>query len=135
MLNKTNDTSRVFSKQHIKECRVDRQEGDNLTYYDALILGHTTQCGTMCGSGWTTGAYVTFAYEYVVNENKEWLNILLIKANKECEWSIEEERIPTDLLVKRPRTIKELENVTRPGEWLGMINNIWCKLTNKKDNK
>ena len=120
-----------FSRNYLKESRIDRSEGDDNTFYNALIKGHSSQYGTIVGSQehtFTKGSYITFAYDYEVDEDeKEWLKILLVRGNKDFDWSIEEDWIPTDILEKRPLTVKELEEGINPVHWLNSINKIWRK--------
>lgn len=117
-----------FTDNYLSQGRVDRKKGDDTTYYDALVKGHTSQYGTIWGDGDITTGYVVLALEYEIDDNeKEWLKILIIKADRNFDWSVDEDWIPTDLLEKRPMTMNAFQDGINPVHWLDKINNIWRK--------
>lgn len=118
----------TFSTKYLSESRVDRKRGDETTYYDALVKGHSSQYGTVLEEEGRTPGYLTLAYDYETDEDeKEWLKILIIKISRDLDHSIVEDWIPTTLLEKRPLTFKDFEEGINPIHWLDSINKIWRK--------
>ena len=117
-----------FTREYLKQSRVDRKKNDNTTLYDAIINGHTSQYGTTWTEGDKTPGYLSLAMNYEIDDNKkEWLKLLIIQISANADWEINEDRIPTNLLNKRPIPVNDFENGIHPKVWLEQINNIWRK--------
>lgn len=116
-----------FSTKYLTNGRRDIEKGEGCC--EAIKEGHTSQHGTIWKDDDYTTGYVTMALQYVMDEtnNTEVLIALVIQADRDYNWSIEEEWIPVEQLQKRPMTVREFEDIINPGHWIERINSIWRK--------